>query len=272
MKCKDVSVSEPGPERLPPVMQDCWRCQKTVEASISKCPHCGAPLRPDEPIAGSPRLPSAESQDQRRALVAFALTLLVSVGFAVFQSATAGQGELSEKDRLVQISVLELIDVIIVLVAFFSISRAVVTDRPNHGLGFLLLFPMLALALGINFGYHWIINNHLGVTEGPVETQSMSYLPWYLVVICLQPAIFEELFFRSVLFRPLQKVMGNHMTVLVTSVMFGVAHIYVPLSIPMLISMGIILGYLRLWTGSLIVPMLLHFIHNGVILALQLQA
>ncbi|MFP6647879.1 MAG: CPBP family intramembrane glutamic endopeptidase, partial [Pirellulaceae bacterium] len=177
-----------------------------------------------------------------------------------------------ERNRLVQISVLELIDVIIVLAAFFSISRAVVTTRPNHGLGFLLLFPMLALALGINFGYHWIINNHLGVMEGPSETQSMSYLPWYIVVICLQPAIIEELFFRSVLFRPLQKVMGNHMTVMVTSVMFGVAHIYVPLSIPMLISMGIILGYLRLWTGSLIVPMLLHFIHNGVILALQLQA
>ncbi|HEV3257192.1 MAG TPA: CPBP family intramembrane glutamic endopeptidase [Gemmataceae bacterium] len=50
--------------------------------------------------------------------------------------------------------------------------------------------------------------------------------------------------------------------------MFGMAHVGVPLSIPLLMVVGLFLGYVRTASRSLLLPMLMHFGHNAAILLL----
>ena len=84
----------------------------------------------------------------------------------------------------------------------------------------------------------------------------------WLLVVCIQPAIVEELFFRSLAFRALLPYLSAGGTVLVTSVSFGLAHIHAPLSVPMLTLLGVVFGGAALMTGRLWLLMLLHFCHN----------
>ncbi len=60
--------------------------------------------------------------------------------------------------------------------------------------------------------------------------------------------------------------MGLTAAVCVTSVMFGMAHSAVLLSIPILTVVGLGLGIVRVWSGSIILPMLLHALHNAAII------
>jgi membrane protease YdiL (CAAX protease family) len=94
---------------------------------------------------------------------------------------------------------------------------------------------------------------------------------WLVLAICVQPAIFEELFFRYLTLGHLRSVTGVHGAVWVSSLIFGLAHLGVPLSIPMLVVVGVVLGYARVWSGSLLLPMLMHAAHNLVIVYLETQ-
>jgi membrane protease YdiL (CAAX protease family) len=85
--------------------------------------------------------------------------------------------------------------------------------------------------------------------------------PVVITVICLQPAIIEELAFRGIIFRGLQQVLTEREVIIVSSLMFMVIHLAVP-SFPHLLIIGLALGYLRWRTGSLYPGMLLHFTHN----------
>jgi membrane protease YdiL (CAAX protease family) len=79
--------------------------------------------------------------------------------------------------------------------------------------------------------------------------------------------IVEELFFRYLVLGHLRTVMGMHGAVWVSSVMFGMAHVHAFGSVPILIVVGAGLGYMRVMSGSLAVPMLMHGLHNAAVLA-----
>src|SRR5258708_36568856 len=98
---------------------------------------------------------------------------------------------------------------------------------------------------------------------------TMGVTPLVLVSYCLEPALIEELFFRYLALDTLRGVMNVHAAVAVSSVMFGLAHIGVPLSIPMLALVGVALGYARVASGRLALPVLLHFLHNFVIVLMR---
>lgn len=51
--------------------------------------------------------------------------------------------------------------------------------------------------------------------------------------------------------------------------MFALAHLYNPLGLPILFLIGIILGYARVYSGGLLLPMLMHFGHNFAIIYLE---
>jgi hypothetical protein len=82
-----------------------------------------------------------------------------------------------------------------------------------------------------------------------------------ILVVAVQPAIFEELAFRGVVFSALRRVLESREAVLVTALMFMILHLSV-LSFPHLLLIGLVLGWLRVRTGSLVPGMFLHFTHN----------
>jgi membrane protease YdiL (CAAX protease family) len=85
-----------------------------------------------------------------------------------------------------------------------------------------------------------------------------------IVMIGLLAAVGEELLFRGVLLRLLHDWFRNgHVAVIVSAFLFSAMHLQFLGFLPRMI-LGIILGYLFLWSGNLWVPIITHFINNGL--------
>ena len=93
-----------------------------------------------------------------------------------------------------------------------------------------------------------------------------------LVTIAVIPAIGEELVFRGVVQRQIHRWSGNaHVAVWAAALIFAAIHVqffgFVPRAL-----LGALFGYLYLWSGNLIVPIVAHFVNNGfTVLLLYLQ-
>ncbi|MBU6324635.1 MAG: CPBP family intramembrane metalloprotease [Bacteroidetes bacterium] len=76
------------------------------------------------------------------------------------------------------------------------------------------------------------------------------------------PAICEEVFFRGLLLPFFADWTGNkHLGVWLSGLLFTILHFSVTQFIPILF-MGMVLGYIYLWTRSIWAPVLLHFLNN----------
>jgi membrane protease YdiL (CAAX protease family) len=160
----------------------------------------------------------------------------------------------------------ELVDAIVVGIGLMAVGRP--PRRPRVGS---LPVPWvwaaavlgIVLVVGANHAYHTVLRTYLGVRPTRDALVAASGLtPLVLVAYCIEPAVVEELFFRYLALDTLRGVTGVHLSVAISSLMFGLAHIGVPLSIPMLALVGVPLAYARVTSGSLVLPMLLHFLHN----------
>lgn len=78
----------------------------------------------------------------------------------------------------------------------------------------------------------------------------------------LIPAICEEYFFRGALLRALRKGVNVHFAILIAAGLFSLVHFSLTNSLYFW-AMGIFLGYLSVLSGSLLVPVILHFSFNG---------
>lgn len=267
-----AGLFEPPPSPLVELVS-CWRCGKLVDPDAA-CPKCGAasptrssgglgagrrPIPADDPSIVAPRL-----------LLIFAGLLATSVVYGWFVdfglSEEVVDNPESANRQVRQMIGLEGVDVLLILVGLYWIPRpgrsaSVSTLRR---VGAWAVSPLaLGLALAANFGYHRVIMDLLGlpILEDAIVAQCGLSLP-LILAYCVQPAIFEELFFRHLTLGSLRGVTGVHGAVLASSVMFGVGHVGVPLSIPMLTLLGVLFGYARVFSGGLALPVVLHFAHN----------
>ncbi len=85
-----------------------------------------------------------------------------------------------------------------------------------------------------------------------------------LVMIALLPAIGEELLFRGVFQKIFCKFFrSDHWAVWITAILFSAIHFQFFGFIPRLI-LGLVFGYLYLWSGTLWLPVIAHFMNNAV--------
>jgi membrane protease YdiL (CAAX protease family) len=125
-------------------------------------------------------------------------------------------------------------------------------------------FPALALLLCLNIAFFTFVRELLrsfGIPDGPrIE------LTWFTVLLmCVQPAVVEELFFRQMVLGVFRKRMDLHLAVWLSALMFALAHLGQILAIPYLFLVGGLFGYARVY-GGLPLVMLLHFVHNFVVI------
>jgi ABC-2 type transport system permease protein/sodium transport system permease protein len=96
-----------------------------------------------------------------------------------------------------------------------------------------------------------------------------------LLVLAIVPAIVEEFFFRGFLFGALNATTGPRNAILVTAGLFGLFHVFTSgiLTIERFLPtalMGLALGWLRWRSASIFPGMILHALHNAVLLSLAL--
>jgi uncharacterized protein len=268
-------------EELPPLEQ-CWRCGKMVEADEGYCPVCRARMHANAPP------PRRHPRHRKRAvdthghpikavLWMFAILLGTSVIQGWWLHFGANLERLGPKERqehiLNQIILFELIDsvLLIVALAWARTPPTILASESQKLVTWLLAFPILGLLLGLNLLYHYIMQKILNlpdITDALVFNFKDQWLV-LVMVMCVQPAIVEELFFRYLTLGHFRRVMGDGAAIWVSAVMFGLAHIHIPLSIPVLILVGVGLGYIRVYSGSMILPMILHGLHNLVVILLE---
>lgn len=84
------------------------------------------------------------------------------------------------------------------------------------------------------------------------------------VVIAILPAIGEEFLFRGLIQNKLIIITKNaHIAIWITGFLFSIIHFQFYGLIPRAL-LGVLFGYLYYWSGNLILPILAHFINNGI--------
>lgn len=200
-------------------------------------------------------------------LAVFAVQLLTSIVFGVLVSFGLGGSERALQDPRAPLRAmvgLEIIDTAVIGFALMRIPRPrVFAPTLQPALAWALGFPVIFAALFLNGAYHTAMRGLLHAQSEPDLILSGAGLtPLVLFAYCVQPAIIEELFFRYLALDSLRTVMSPWAAIFLSSLMFGLAHVGVPLSIPVLVVVGVALAWARVASGSLVLPMVLHLLHN----------
>jgi membrane protease YdiL (CAAX protease family) len=271
------AATELSSPNLPPTLIPCRRCGKMVPETLQRCPFCDARLpggrRTEAGLLtfDSPQASVGASHTAiSRLLIFYLVLLLVNVLPSLILFADTKRHMREEDIDAIALPMMvfgEIADTVIVIIALFAIPRPPPIQYGSsrqRKIGWLMGPVVLAAVLALNFGYHALLENYVQFPKWSKPNHHLA-IGWTFVLICVQPGIIEELFFRYIALGTLNRVMGVAGAICVSSVMFGMAHSFVALSIPILAVVGAGLGLVRVWSGSLILPMLLHMLHNTVV-------
>lgn len=195
-----------------------------------------------------------------------------------------------ERNGMLAVSVIQAVVLFIIpsfLCAIF-ISRSPTSylclNRPPSGLAILgVVFAYLISLPALNQIIFW--NANISFPEGleawgetlremedaankasqqMMDVTSVGGLVINLLVIALVTAFGEELFFRGTLQRTAGSNGMHHTAIWVVALLFSAMHFQIFGFIPRLI-LGAWFGYIFFWTRSVYVPIIAHFINNGVV-------
>jgi hypothetical protein len=140
----------------------------------------------------------------------------------------------------------------------------------------LVLAIMLLINPFIAFIYEWNMSLNLPdwmmnydekaeeLTRLFLQMNSLGDLAFNLLVIAIVPAIGEELLFRGYLQQTFTKWLGKpHLAIIITAVLFSAIHLQFQGFLPRF-ALGIVLGYLLYWSGSLWLPIVAHLFNNAI--------
>lgn len=112
----------------------------------------------------------------------------------------------------------------------------------------------------------WMKNaedNAAELTEAFLKVESTGGLIFNLFMIALLPAIGEELLFRGVIQRIFTNwTRSHHWGIWISAILFSALHIQFYGFVPRML-LGVLFGYLLVWSGSIWLPIVAHFFNNG---------
>ncbi|TDI76881.1 MAG: CPBP family intramembrane metalloprotease [Bacteroidetes bacterium] len=102
------------------------------------------------------------------------------------------------------------------------------------------------------------------ITEYLTEFDTTGYFILTIFVIAVIPGVGEELLFRGFLQNILRRIFKNdHVAIWIAAILFSAIHFQFYGFIPRML-LGALFGYLYLWSGNLLIPIIAHFINNSV--------
>ncbi|HBS85719.1 MAG: hypothetical protein A2W91_13550 [Bacteroidetes bacterium GWF2_38_335] len=101
-------------------------------------------------------------------------------------------------------------------------------------------------------------------TEVFVYVTSIKALLFNIFMIAVLPALGEELFFRGIIQKLFSEWFKNpHVAVILTAIIFSAFHMQFFTFLPRFF-MGLVLGYMYLWSRSIWLPIIAHFVNNAL--------
>ncbi len=102
------------------------------------------------------------------------------------------------------------------------------------------------------------------LTDAFLNVNTVGGLSVNLIIIALMAALGEEFLFRGVILRIFNDWSGNiHLSVIISALLFSAIHLQFYGFFPRLF-LGIMFGYIFLWTGTIWITVILHFLFNGM--------
>lgn len=111
---------------------------------------------------------------------------------------------------------------------------------------------------------HWfktVEKGNLALVSRFLDVHSLGGLLFNILVVAIVPAICEEFFFRGGMQPLFCEKMNQHAAVWLTAIIFSAIHMEIGGFLPRMV-LGASFGYLLIWTGSIWVPVTMHFINN----------
>jgi len=251
----------------------CAYCGAPLNAFYYFCLRCATPYKALETVAPGAQ-PRPLGDEERIRLMAphvwtifgvYALVTIVSflIAFGVFR-----------EDNIVAALLTATIAIFITTCVFASIYwRSLIGQFRTFGFnrweawaGIGVLAPLLA----VNWGYHGIFEQlmpHSHQSEIQRLLDAGIGYPALVVLFCLFPAVTEEIAFRGLVQHWLQIAIAPWKGLVLAAAIFMALHFSV-ISAPYLFLVGLLLGYVKQRTGSLYPSMLIHFLHNLVVITL----
>ncbi len=101
------------------------------------------------------------------------------------------------------------------------------------------------------------------LTEMLISANTFDVFLLNLFMIAVLPALGEELLFRGVIQKQLTRFFRNHHAgIWVAAILFSALHMQFYGFIPRMF-LGVLFGYLLVWTGSIWIPITAHFVNNA---------
>ena len=257
-------ASHPASE---PETTPCWRCGKPGSAGRLSCAWCQASLvsraTAQADLAGAP-------------IAAFFPKLMA--GFGLFIAISAGNIMIDSacRDATIRLACdTAAMALVGAVTTWLCLVRPPIAGFPVPGLAWLAwvaAVPILAACIQANFMFHDYLKKILTVDAEDGLDLKPWQAAWLFILLTIFPAIIEEVFFRHLVLDTFRREFHSWATgVWVSSIMFGMAHIGQPFALPYLIGVGFILALLRTASGTLLLPMLVHAFHNGIVVARALD-
>ncbi|MCC6676199.1 MAG: CPBP family intramembrane metalloprotease [Phycisphaerales bacterium] len=240
------------------------------------CTACGRPLAQDAAcpclasIATSAAEPGLSPQQRplRLALRLYFALLGVSAMATILYIAAGGPDAPPRQETAIDIAASALF-ALITLAACIP-GRALLRPALSRA-GHPAFYPLAVITAG---GTYMLASSFTGFFSRAFDLESESYTTAYveagypgwvpLVMIAVFPGVFEELAFRGLIGSSMRSVLESREALIVTALLFAILHLS-PVSIPHLFIIGLALGLLRSFSGSLYPGMLMHFTHNALV-------
>ncbi len=273
----DLTKSDSAP--LEHCQQQCEYCGAVVNQAFYFCLSCATPYKGVSTVVTQyipPQLSESELIQKKSPHVwsvfwTYCIVLFVSLLFSLIVGDNYGNGRDIFTTHLI-VSSVSISLATLVLGIIFKASIFVQLKRfgfNNRYAWYCLL--ILIPALFVNFGYHHFVK-FLAFKEGghlfeSCYTDIVDGLGVWgaIVLLCILPAITEEIAFRGLVQHWLYAALKPWRAILLASVLFAALHLNV-ISFFYLFGLGILLGWARHKTGSLYPSMLIHFLHNLIVI------
>ena len=178
------------------------------------------------------------------------------------------------------------------------VTMAIIYRRPFHVMGLDRAPSWLAIAIVIVFyvislpAMNWLVemnkamslpswmagieqamrtaeDNAAEVTQEMLNINSVGQLILCVLVVGVMAGLSEEMLFRGAMLRTMQDSrLGKHAVVWITAILFSAFHLQFYGFVPRML-LGVWLGFLFVWTGSLWVPIIAHTLNNSTVVLMS---
>ncbi|MEM7187642.1 MAG: CPBP family glutamic-type intramembrane protease [Bacteroidota bacterium] len=235
----------------------CPHCKKIVDSQDAFCGFCGKKIG---------LIQEKKENSSLQLVIIFYLTFLVFaiVSFAILDESASLGTEIAIEAVFILLTLLFCLFDIKPILALYNWKQV---NWKN--LLFSLGFPVFT-AITVYFSVGWL-NDLIFYESTNVFYEYEDYnntVFWVIVFYAIIPPIFEELAFRGFLFNQLRTFASVPVTILATAFIFALVH-FSYVSLLWIFPFGLVLGYIRHKYNTLWLGMMIHFVHNFLVVLID---